>query len=161
MGESIQLQYPLGASVALWRDGQVLVMKRTGGTGAGGWFFPGGHVEGGERPTEACVREVMEETGITIEEGSLQLVDVMSHLDINGLHAHVLIYNAACPPGVEPVVNEEHYTTRWMTPEAYLERFLDAGMLRERGVPESGIALAVEVARVTCTAAEAWRKEHR
>ncbi|MDQ3654333.1 MAG: NUDIX domain-containing protein [Chloroflexota bacterium] len=31
------------------------------------WLPPGGHIEPGELPDEAAVREVMEETGITVE----------------------------------------------------------------------------------------------
>lgn len=32
----------------------------------GVWQFPGGHVEEGETPDEAAVREVLEETGLTV-----------------------------------------------------------------------------------------------
>lgn len=31
------------------------------------WQFPGGGVEKGESPTEACLREILEETGLIIE----------------------------------------------------------------------------------------------
>lgn len=45
--------------------GNVLVQERVG-TGWDGIVFPGGHVEEGENFTEAVVREVFEETGLTI-----------------------------------------------------------------------------------------------
>jgi 8-oxo-dGTP diphosphatase len=31
------------------------------------WNFPGGHIEEGETPEEACIREVKEETGFEIK----------------------------------------------------------------------------------------------
>jgi 8-oxo-dGTP pyrophosphatase MutT (NUDIX family) len=36
----------------------------------GAWVPPGGHIEEGEYPHEACVREVFEETGIKVEVAS-------------------------------------------------------------------------------------------
>lgn len=30
------------------------------------WMFPGGHVEPGEHPADACARETLEETGVTV-----------------------------------------------------------------------------------------------
>ena len=47
------------------------------------------------------------------------------------------------------------YLRRWMTPEAYVARFLESGMLRGRGVPEDAVVLATEVARVVRAAAAA------
>jgi len=149
-------RFELTAAAVLWRGDEILVMKRAGGFSSGGWFFPGGHLEAGERPVEACVREVREEAGIELEPSSLSLVDVMTMETSDGL-AHCLVYNAACLPGTECVLNEEHLTARWLTPERYVERFLDAEMLRSKGIPESAIALAQEVERVLRAAVERRR----
>ena len=148
--------FELSASLVLWRDDEILVMKRAMGFSAGGWFFPGGHVDPGETPIDACVRELVEETEIIIEAAALTIVDVMSY-DVGGRTAHTLIYNGPCPEGAEPRINDEHVATRWMTPEAYITRFLDRERLRELKVVQSAIDLAGEVARVTRTAAAAWR----
>ena len=144
--------FELSASVVLFRGGEILVMKRSGGFSAGGWFFPGGHVEQGERPSEACARELVEETGIVVDVAALTLVDIMTY-QTGGSTAHTVIYRGDAPAEAEAVINEEHLVARWMTPEAYIARFLDAAMLRERGIPESAVLLATEVARVTRTAA--------
>jgi 8-oxo-dGTP diphosphatase len=140
-------RFELTAAVVLFRGSEILVMKRASGFSAGGWFFPGGHLEPGERPTEACVRELQEETGIVIEPSRLVLADVMTMETGEGT-AHCLVYTGRCTPGTECTLNEEHLTARWLTPERYKERFLDPAMLRSRGVSEPAIQLAIEVARV-------------
>ncbi len=146
-------RYELSAAVALFRGDEILVMKRaTGSFSAGGWFLPGGHLEGSERPAEACAREVFEETGIVVEPAHLQLADVMSY-EHDGATAHCIIYAATCAPETEPAINDEHVAARWMRPEGYITRFLDPAMLRGRGVPAAGVALAEEVARVVHAAA--------
>ncbi len=146
------LKFELAASVVLFRGPEMLVMKRGAGSfSAGGWFLPGGHLEEGERPAEACARELFEETGIGVDPATLALVDVMGY-EHDGAMAHILIYVGSCAPGTEPEINDEHVAARWMTPEGYIRRFLDPAMLRERGVPAAGVALAEEVARVVRSA---------
>jgi 8-oxo-dGTP diphosphatase len=148
--------FELSASVVLWRGEEILVMKRAGGFSAGGWFIPGGHVEQGERPVEAAARETFEEAGIELEVAALSLVDVMTYETGAGT-SHTLIYNAAAPAGAEAEINEEHVYHRWMTPEAYIARFLDEAMLRSRGAGEGAISVANEAARCVRLAAAAWR----
>ncbi len=48
-------------------DGNVVVQERTGPVWPG-IAFPGGHVEKGESMTDAVIREIYEETGLTITE---------------------------------------------------------------------------------------------
>ncbi len=146
--------FELSASIALWRGDELLLMKRGEGFGGGGWFLPGGHVEAGERPAEAAVRELWEETRIVLEVDDLALADVMSYLR-DGVMAHTLVYNALASEGVEPTLNDEHVAARWYTAEAAVGRFFDSGMLRGRGVPEDAITLAIEVGRVIRSAARA------
>ena len=144
--------FELSAAVVLWRGDEVLVMKRAGGFSSGGWFLPGGHLQRGERPADACARELREETGIEVDPASLRIVDVMTY-DRDGTTAHCIIYNGDCAGATECVVNEEHYVAKWMAPEAYIARFLDGARLRSLGVPEDGVQLAAEVARVVRSAA--------
>ncbi len=51
--------------------GNVLVQDKKGNAAWHGWSFPGGHVEKGEYVTPSVIREMKEETGLTIENPKL------------------------------------------------------------------------------------------
>jgi 8-oxo-dGTP diphosphatase len=55
----------------------LLGLKKTG-FGAGKWVGLGGHIEDGEKPETAAVREVMEESGLAVPADSLQH---MAHIE--------------------------------------------------------------------------------
>lgn len=51
--------------------GRLLLIKRGHEPGAGLWSLPGGRIEPGETDAEALVREMLEETGLTVVPGRL------------------------------------------------------------------------------------------
>lgn len=53
-------------------DGRLLILKPTYKKG---WTIPGGQIDPGESPWEACRRETREECGLEIERGRLVCVD--------------------------------------------------------------------------------------
>ena len=57
---------PNGASVALIRDGKVLLIKRAYAPYQHLWTLPGGRIEPGETIEQCAIREIMEEIGVTI-----------------------------------------------------------------------------------------------
>lgn len=62
----------LAVAVVLQRAGKVLLGRRgPGARAAGKWSFPAGFVERGEVVEDAAIREVFEETGFSVELGSL------------------------------------------------------------------------------------------
>ena len=69
---------PRMAAGALLRDydGCVLLVRPTYKPG---WDIPGGMVEPGESPAQACVREVREELGLDVHPGRLLVVDWAPH----------------------------------------------------------------------------------
>jgi 8-oxo-dGTP diphosphatase len=52
-------------------EGRLLMIKRGHEPGAGLWSVPGGRIEPGETDAEALVREMLEETSLTVEPGRL------------------------------------------------------------------------------------------
>jgi 8-oxo-dGTP diphosphatase len=143
-------RFVLSASVFIHRDGEILIMKRgSAGYAGGGWFIPGGHVEFGETPLEAAVRETREEAQIELDPDALRLVGITTFYPSPDEQHHGIIYATACPPGAECVLNEEHSGYRWVTPEYYVRRFLDEGLMRERSIPEPLIHTTRETRRVT------------
>ena len=66
--DTSQLITKVGVGVMIFRGETILLGKRKNSFGAGEYCFPGGHLEYGESFEDAVRREVMEETGIHIEE---------------------------------------------------------------------------------------------
>ena len=59
-------QVRVGVAAVVEDGGRWLVLRRHGAHGAGTWGLPGGHQEFGESPESTAVREVAEETGLTV-----------------------------------------------------------------------------------------------
>ena len=57
------------ALALIWRGGELLIAQRARDAAhlPGVWEFPGGKVEAGEAPVQACIREAREEVGLQIE----------------------------------------------------------------------------------------------
>jgi len=60
------MKFKIGIGVIIRKSGKILIGKRIGSHGAETWAFPGGHLEGNETPEMAAKREVLEETGLTV-----------------------------------------------------------------------------------------------
>ena len=73
--------------------GNVLVQNKKGNPGWHGWNFPGGHVEQGEFVTPSVIREVREETGLTIEAPRLCGIKEF-HKEKDGKRYIVFLYTA-------------------------------------------------------------------
>jgi ADP-ribose pyrophosphatase YjhB (NUDIX family) len=61
------------AGVLIWRDGEVLLVRHEKG-GRSYWLVPGGGVDPGETMTASGERELLEETGYSVEVGRLLLI---------------------------------------------------------------------------------------
>ena len=82
---------PVTASLVPMDDGLVLV-KRNVEPFIGFWCLPGGFIEAAEHPDESAIREVEEETGLTVEIDRLLLASAPG----NNINVVILFY-LACP----------------------------------------------------------------
>jgi ADP-ribose pyrophosphatase YjhB (NUDIX family) len=108
----------LAVSAAIIRDGKVLVARRARGPALGVWTMPGGVVEAGETLVEALKREIMEETGMTIEPVALAgHREVLVREDGGRLSRHfVILCFASRWIAGEPTLNDELDDARWLRP---------------------------------------------
>ncbi|WP_439815222.1 NUDIX hydrolase [Zavarzinia sp. CC-PAN008] len=65
----------VGVGAIVWRGDSVLLVRRAKPPRAGEWSIPGGAQKVGETVREAAIREVFEETGVTMAPGPV--VDVV------------------------------------------------------------------------------------
>lgn len=102
------------AAAVIVSEGKILAAKRKNERlGGGFWEFPGGKLEPGETPKQACQREVAEELGDQCE--VLERIDVSRHfetpygeLEIDFFWTKLKTYN------LKLVATSEY---RWLTPE--------------------------------------------
>jgi ADP-ribose pyrophosphatase YjhB (NUDIX family) len=117
----------LAVSGAIFRDGKVLLVRRSRSPGKGFYSFPGGRVEFGESLHTALHREVDEESGLKIE--ILDLAGWREVLPAAGGGGHYLIMSfAARWTAGEPVLNDEHDDFRWLAPDAIGDLKLTGGL---------------------------------
>jgi len=111
---------PLVGVGVLIRDGdKILIVKRAGEPSKGIWSIPGGLVELGERVRDAAVREVEEETGLSIEiDDLLGVFDSVSKDESGAVRYHyILVDFLAHPTGGELKPESDISDARWVSPE--------------------------------------------
>ncbi|WP_100266319.1 NUDIX domain-containing protein [Mariprofundus ferrinatatus] len=76
------------------REGNVLLLKRSASQHCGAlWSFPGGKIEVGEKPKEAAMRELQEETGLSGDNWKLL---GMHHFEYPDRILHFLLFSCIC-----------------------------------------------------------------
>jgi ADP-ribose pyrophosphatase YjhB (NUDIX family) len=107
----------LAASVAVLREGRVLVAARGRGALAGRYSLPGGLVEPGETLAEAALRELREEVGVEAEViGFLDHAEVIQRdVESRVKHHFVICAHAARWISGEPRTSDEALDVRWVT----------------------------------------------
>ncbi len=110
----------LAVSAAIFRDGRVLIVRRARAPANGLYTLPGGGVELGETLEEAVVREVREETSLTVEPVALAGYRQAIAHDAQGAverHFVILPFAARWISG-EIALNEELGEAQWLEPAA-------------------------------------------
>ena len=93
MTETGSRRYPerpiVGVGVIVWRGEDVLLIRRGQPPRVGEWSLPGGVQQLGETVYEAAVREVAEETGLTVDAvGIVDVVDSITRDDAERIEDH-------------------------------------------------------------------------
>lgn len=109
--------------------GEILTIRRTATAPSRPltWDFPGGDLEHREDPKEGIIREIMEETGLEVED--LTPFDLKTKITREGNDWITVAYKAKAK-FTQVVLSFEHDDFKWVTPEEFLilesdERFRD------------------------------------
>ena len=120
----------LAVSAAIYRDGRILLVRRTRDPGRDRFSLPGGVVEAGETLAEAVAREVMEETGLTVEPVRLagHREAIVRDAD-RRVERHFVILAFACRWRVgEARPSDEVAEARWVKPDEIADLKTTAGL---------------------------------
>lgn len=76
--------------ILLEKNGKILLGKRKNSFGDGYYSTPAGHIEHGESVLQCARRELLEETGIDVEESNFDFVGVriIGSYEIDGVKSH-------------------------------------------------------------------------
>lgn len=117
MAVAIPAHPQLAVSAAIFRDGNLLLVRRARSPGKGFWSLPGGRVEFGESLEIALQREVMEETALTIAVIELAGWREVLPRASGGGHYVIMPFAARWVSG-EPRLNDELDDFKWTNPHA-------------------------------------------
>jgi 8-oxo-dGTP diphosphatase len=99
------------------REGRILLIQRAHEPSKGLWSFPGGRIEFGERIVDAVKREVLEETGVTVEPGKIfQVYDWIVKGESGGVDFHYVVNYLRCRyVSGDPRAASDALRVRWVT----------------------------------------------
>jgi ADP-ribose pyrophosphatase YjhB (NUDIX family) len=122
----------LAASIAVFRDGKVLLARRGKAPALGLYSLPGGRIEAGERMQDAVLRELLEEVGLQARLiGFVDHVEHIEYADSGSLRTHAVICAfAGLWEAGEPRLSDEATDLVWVDP------LLPGEYPMTRGLPE-------------------------
>ena len=100
-----------GANVILIKDGKILLLLRSDKSRwmPGVYGPPGGHIDPGESPKQAAVRETYEESGITVKSADLELLVQRTKHDFGMIY----YYTTDKFTGKGVALSHEHKSFTW------------------------------------------------
>jgi len=141
----------VGVGAVLIHDGKVLLIQRAKEPLRGRWLVPGGTVELGETLEDALVREVQEETGLTVRPREIVTVFDRIERDLGRVVYHYVIVDYLCAyVSGTPLASSDADAVALVAPdelasydlppkalEVVLDGFRRAGIPTEKGLASS------------------------
>lgn len=122
-GGTVHLGVTPVSSAAVVRGEEVLCIERGRPPAAGEWSVPGEHVEPGESPAEAAVRELREETAVRADVDSVRLVGVGRLPSHGGAHAVSVDYAVPwADVSGDPTAGDDAAAVGWLSRDPFGER---------------------------------------
>jgi len=117
----------VGVGAVIVQENRVLLIRRGQAPLLGEWSLPGGVLECGETLREAIIREVREETGLTVETGEmLGVYERITRNEDRRVRYHYVLIDFLCRPASGDLkAASDAADVRWFRPEE-----LDALKLR-------------------------------
>lgn len=122
------MQLFVGTKAIVHYNGKILLLRESSeyidGTEEGKWDVPGGRIESHEKVTEGLLREVKEESGLTIVPG--KLIGVCDGFPpIRGEECHVVRLYFLCEANTDEVtLSVDHDVYDWVDPKNIGEKVL-------------------------------------
>lgn len=118
-----------------------LALKRTldDRSRAGCWDLVGGNVHFGEIAEESIVREIEEETGLSVV--NVRPVKILTRFDIEKQFYFIYIGYLCVALGSDVVLSKEHIEYQWVTKKEFAH--LDTGMKKDDFLKETVNAIAI------------------
>ena len=115
-------EYPdrpvVGVGAVVWRNDRVLLVRRGKPPRDGQWSLPGGAQQLGETLLEAVTREILEETGLVVEDVRfLAAVDLVDRQPDGRVRYHYTLvdFTAEAPAG-DAAAGDDVVAVAWFTP---------------------------------------------
>jgi len=125
------LEFKIALKAIIQKDGKILALKRSNSEEVFTelWDIPGGRINFGEKPVEALVREVMEETGLTVKVNPRPWT-IWSFMANENKQVVGITMLADYVEG-KVKLSEEHTEYRWILPAEFTELNADPSLKAE------------------------------
>lgn len=101
----------VGIGMFVIKDGRILMGKRKNAHGDGTWSLPGGHLEFNETVEECTKREILEETGLEVE--NIRFLDITEDMFKEEDKHYITIFVLSDYTSGEPRIMEPDKCEEW------------------------------------------------